>query len=145
MTKAELNHESQRKYLNDHPDERQSLLNVNERYVFFRLDTGPTGAFAYGNIDQPLTPGRSVATDPKLFPKGGLAWIETEQTVFDAQGKSVGTKPLKRFVFSQDEGGAIQGPGRVDYFVGNGPEAERFATHFWFPGKLYFLVKKKIQ
>ena len=117
------------RYLAGHPKERQALLNVNERYVFFRIDTSTAGAYAYGNIDVPLTPGRSIATDPKLFPKGALAWIDT------------GT--IKRFMVNQDEGGAIQGPGRVDIFAGHGPKAARFATHLWNKGRLYFLVKKK--
>jgi membrane-bound lytic murein transglycosylase A len=117
------------RYLARHPKERQSLLNVNERYVFFRIDTSTASASAYGNIEVPLTPGRSIATDPKLFPKGALAWIDT------------GT--MRRFMVNQDEGGAIQGPGRVDIFAGHGVSAKTFATHLWNKGKLYFLVKKK--
>ncbi len=121
--------EAFRRYLTRHPKERQELLNVNERYIFFRIDTSTASAYAYGNIEVPLTPGRSIATDPKLFPKGALAWI------------SVGS--LKRFMLNQDEGGAIQGPGRVDIFAGHGQNAKLFATHLWNKGKLYFLVKKK--
>jgi len=117
------------RYLAKHPKERQALLNVNERYVFFRIDASTASLFAYGNIEVPLTPGRSIATDPKLFPKGALAWIDT------------GT--MKRFMVNQDEGGAIQGPGRVDLFAGHGAKAARFATHLWNKGRLYFLVKKK--
>jgi membrane-bound lytic murein transglycosylase A len=118
-----------RQYLSRHPQERQALLNVNERYIFFRIDASTSGAFAYGNIDVPLTAGRSIATDPKLFPKGALAWV-------DLPG-------VRRFVLNQDEGGAIQGPGRVDLFAGEGAGAANFASHLWHKGKLYFLVKKK--
>ena len=89
----------------------------------------------YGNIDIPLTPDRSIATDPKVFPKGGLAWIDVHH--------APGHVSVQRFMLNQDEGGAIQGAGRVDYFAGAGPKAEKFATHFWYPGKLYFLVKKR--
>ena len=116
-------------YLASHPQERQSLLNVNERYVFFQIDTSTTSVYAYGNLEVPLTPGRSIATDPKLFPKGALAWIDLGR--------------MKRFMVNQDEGGAIQGPGRVDIFAGHGAEAAAFATHLWNKGKLYFLVKRK--
>jgi membrane-bound lytic murein transglycosylase A len=117
------------RYLASHPQERQSLLNVNERYIFFRVDKSTASTFAYGNLEVPLTPGRSVATDPKLFPKGALVWVDL--------GK------MKRFMVNQDEGGAIQGPVRVDLFAGHGAEAAAFATHMWNKGKLYFLVKKK--
>jgi len=127
-----FDHNALVRYMKRHPQERQDLLNVDERYVFFQIDTSTTSAFAYGNISQPLTAGRSVATDPKVFPKGALAWI-------DVQAKP----PTRRFVLNQDEGGAIQGPGRVDFFAGHGKKAEHLATHFWYPGQLYFLVKKK--
>jgi membrane-bound lytic murein transglycosylase A len=142
MTSGQMSHDEFARYMDRHPKERQKLLNVNERYVFFRVDGSPAGEFAYGNLETPLTPWRSVATDPKLFPKGMLAWIETDQPVFN-EGVSISTAPLTRFVLNQDEGGAIQGPGRVDFFVGSGQRAERFATHFWQRGTLYFLVKKK--
>lgn len=127
-----FDHKALMRYMKRHPKECQDLLNVDERYVFFQIDTSSMSVFAYGNINQPLTAGRSVATDPKIFPKGLLAWIDVQ------------SKPTKRrFVLNQDEGGAIQGPGRVDFFAGHGKKAEQLATHFWYPGQLYFLVKKK--
>lgn len=129
-----LTHGEFRRYMRQHPEERQALLNVDERYVFFRIDTSTASDLAYGNIEEPLTPGRSIATDPRLFPKGILAWITV-----DADSKH----RVQRFVLNQDEGGAIKGPGRVDFFAGHGPAAERFAANFWRTGQLYFLVKKK--
>ena len=131
------------KYLATHEEERQELLNVNERYIFFRMDVSSAGAYAYGNIDVPLTSGRSIATDPKLFPKGILTWIDTTQALVTSHDRVKGSKALKRFMLNQDEGGAIQGPGRVDIFAGHGNKAKLFATHVWNKGKLYFLVKKK--
>lgn len=130
IPKAEFNRQRFEEYMREHPKERQALLNVNERYVFFQVDRGATQQHAYGNIRVPLTPWRSIATDPKLFPKGGLAWISVKEKT-------------QRFVLNQDEGGAIQGPGRVDYFVGGGAEAEKFAWSMWDPGTLYFLIKKR--
>jgi membrane-bound lytic murein transglycosylase A len=118
-------------YLNGRPRERQEILNHNPRYVFFDLDAGPQSGFAFGSLRVPLTPWRSVATDPALFPRGALAWVEVP-----------GEQPVTRFVVNQDEGGAIKGPARVDYFVGAEPEAEAFAVKFWRKGKIYFLVRK---
>ena len=51
-------------------------------------------------------------------------------------------KPLKRFVLNQDEGGAIKGAGRIDFFVGRGQEAQKMAESFWSEGDLYFFIKK---
>jgi membrane-bound lytic murein transglycosylase A len=149
------------RYLKRHPEERQELLNVNERYIFFRIDAGTTSLYAYGNIDVPLTPWRSIATDPKLFPKGALAWISVGETAsltptLSLQGRGQGRPKgeprvrdgrrsaiVQRFMVNQDEGWAIQGPGRVDIFVGHGKKSKAFATHMWNKGHLYFLVKKK--
>jgi membrane-bound lytic murein transglycosylase len=66
--------------------------------------------------------------DPTIFPAGGLAWMATE-----------GSQKIHRFVLAQDEGGAIQGPGRVDFFVGD-DEAE--AVKLWETGRLYFIRLK---
>lgn len=125
--------EALRRYLRNHPKERQKLLNVNDRYVFFRLDTSTSSAYAFGNLSVPLTPGRSMATDPKIFPKGALAWIKVSRD----------PHTVYRFMVNQDEGGAIQGPGRVDIFAGSGEAALSFASRLFNKGALYFLVRKK--
>lgn len=132
-----------KRYLATHPKERQNVLNVNDRYIFFRIDTSTASPYAFGNIHVPLTPGRSMATDPALFPKGLLGWVDTQCAVVDPKDKVLGSKPFRRFMVNQDEGGAIKGPGRVDIFAGHGTDAEHFATHQWYSGKLYFLVKRK--
>jgi len=127
-----------REYLRTHPDEVVPLLNQNPSYVFFRMDMGPS----LGNINVPLTPGRSIATDSKLLPKGALAFIETQKPVIE-NGAIKEWKPFTRFVLNQDTGGAIKGPGRVDLFWGQGAEAELSAGYMQQEGKLYFLVRKK--
>jgi membrane-bound lytic murein transglycosylase A len=119
-------------YLASHPDERQKILNKNSRYIFFKIDQGSLKDKAVGSLNLPLTPGRSVALDPQVFPPGALAWMSTS-----------GRNNVQRFVLSQDEGGAIKGPGRVDYFVGSGAEAEAYAVGLWEKGRLFFLAKKR--
>ena len=127
-----------REYLRTHPDEVVPLLNQNPSYVFFRMDMGPS----IGNINVPLTPGRSIATDSKLLPKGALALIETQKPVIE-NGAVKEWVPFTRFVLNQDTGGAIRGPGRVDLFWGQGADAELSAGSMQQEGKLYFLVRKK--
>ncbi|OGR50784.1 MAG: hypothetical protein A3I11_06660 [Elusimicrobia bacterium RIFCSPLOWO2_02_FULL_39_32] len=121
-------------------EKRQEVLNQNPRYVFFEV-TSPTTP-TRGSLLVYLTPGRSIASDPKVFPQGALAWFNTEKSVFDKKGKIIGKKPLKRFVLNQDEGGAIKGAGRIDFFVGRGQEAQKMAESFWSEGDLYFFIKK---
>jgi membrane-bound lytic murein transglycosylase A len=132
VPRKEFSRKSMVAYLASHPDERQGILNKNSRYIFFHIDRGSLKEKAVGSLNLPLTPGRSVATDPKVFPPGALAWMSTS-----------GRNNVQRFVLSQDEGGAIKGPARVDYFVGSGEEAETYAVGLWEKGRLFFLVKKR--
>ena len=126
-----------REYLRQHPDEIVTLLNQNPSYVFFRMDMGPS----LGNIGVPLTPGRSIATDNKLLPKGALAIIETQKPVIE-NGVIKEWKNFSRFVLNQDTGGAIKGPGRVDLFWGQGSDAQIAAGYMQQEGKVYFLIRK---
>ncbi len=127
-----------RTYLMSHPEDIEYVLNHNKSYVFFELvDEGPLGC-----IEVPLTPGRSIATDTKLFPKGALAFIHTEKPIVAEDGKIRTWIDCSRFVFNQDTGGAIKGPGRVDLFCGKGDYAEIAAGHMKQYGTLYFLVLK---
>ncbi len=131
IPREKFSREAMAAFLNSRPDRRQTYLNVNPRYVFFELDRSSRSHEVRGSLQVPLTARRSVAADPAVFPPGALAWMETE-----------GNPRVVRFVLIQDEGGAIKGPGRIDYFVGDGPEAEAFAVRFWQKGRFFVLVKK---
>jgi peptidoglycan lytic transglycosylase A len=138
MAKETMSMQATREYLRTHPDKMNEVLNQNQSYVFFRLDMGP----ALGNIGVPLTPGRSIATDSRLFPKGALGFVIAQKPVIE-NGSIKAWVPFTRFVLNQDTGGAIKGPGRVDMFFGQGSEAELTAGNFQHEGELYFLVRKK--
>jgi membrane-bound lytic murein transglycosylase A len=138
IAEEEMSAQRIRRYLKDHPQERQRILNHNPSYVFFRLvDEGPLGA-----LEVPLTGGRSVATDLELFPRGSLGLIQTEKPVVKDSGGIDTWETFSRFVVNQDTGGAIRGPGRVDLFWGNGRYAGMAAGHMRQEGRLYFIVKK---
>jgi len=138
IPQEEMSMQRLRRYLSEHPEEQNEIFSYNESYVFFRfLEEGPLG-----NIEVPLTAGRSIATDARLFPKGALAFISTERPVLDAGGGLIGWQPFSRFVLNQDTGGAIRGLQRADLYFGTGPEAEGAAGYMNRPGKLYFLSLK---
>jgi membrane-bound lytic murein transglycosylase A len=138
IPQEEMSMQRLRGYLVDHQDEQNEIFAHNESYVFFRfLEEGPLG-----NLEVPLTPGRSIATDARLFPKGALAFIITQMPVVDAAGQLVGWQSFARFVLNQDTGGAIRGPQRADLYFGTGFEAEAGAGYMNRPGKLYFLSLK---
>ena len=126
-----------REWLAAYPEERDRVLRHNESYVFFRVLPGAP----VGSLGVPLTPGRSIATDPRVFPRASLAFIRTMRPV-EMPGGLIGWKPVARFVLSQDAGGAIRGPGRVDIFWGRGPEANLAASDMKESGELYFVVPR---
>ena len=138
LSREEMSMQSIRRYLAEHPEIIQEVLNHNPSYVFFRiLENGP-----FGNINVPLTPGRSLALDSSLFPKGALCFISCKKPVINNNGKITGWTDFSRFVLNQDTGGAIKGSGRADLFWGSGTYAELAAGHMKHEGKLYVLIKK---
>ena len=119
-------------------NEIYEILSHNERYIFFRfVDREPVGS-----LGQPVTPNRSIATDPNYFPQGALAFIRLRKPVLDDDYNVVRRVDFSRFVLNQDKGSAIKGPGRVDLFCGFGPEAQAAAGSLKEKGELYFLLLK---
>lgn len=102
---------------------RRALLARNERYVFFSLGDGAVR----GSLGVPLTPGRSIAADPRVIPPGALAYLTTPS--------------YRRFVVVQDAGAAIQGA-RADLFLGAGRDAEVTAGRTKERGRLYLLTPR---
>ena len=114
------------------------ILGYNERYIFFNFVEKPTGS-----LGEPVTPGRTIATDPEMFPPGALAFIRLRKPVFDQKEDLTSQRiSFSRFVLNQDKGAAIKGPGRVDLFCGFGGIAESMAESLKEKGELYFLIKK---
>jgi len=101
-------------------DEQAAVLAANQRYTFFRLAQGGP----VGSLGVELTPGRSVATDPRLVPPGTLAYLRTPS--------------VRRFVVSQDTGAAVRGA-HADLFLGAGAQAEDLAGRLRERGTLYLL------
>lgn len=134
----EISLQSIMSYLYDHPDEVRAILSRNRSYVFFReVREGPLG-----NIEVPLTAGRSIAMDSRVIPRGGLAYIETELPVFE-QDTLIRWEPVRRFVLVQDTGGAIRDHGRIDIFLGSGDDAAMSAGNLKNSGRSFLIVARK--
>jgi membrane-bound lytic murein transglycosylase A len=139
ITREEMSMQAIRRILAERPEIVEEVLNYNPSYVFFRdLGDGPL----LGSINTPITPGRTLALDSRLFPAGAIAWIKTQKPKVDEKDEIVGWEVFSRFVINQDTGGAIRGPGRADLFWGSGPYAELAAGHMRHEGELYILIKK---
>ena len=138
VAKEEMSMQRLRRYLTENPSEQNDIFAYNESYVFFRLNQdGPLGS-----LGVPVTAGRSIATDARLFPRGALALVQMDIPVIGAQGELAGWRPVTRFVLNQDTGGAIRGTQRADYYFGTGDEAGALAGYMNRQGRLYFLARK---
>jgi membrane-bound lytic murein transglycosylase A len=141
IPREELSMQAIDAYFTAHPQDLERVCFMNDSYVFFsasgpheRLtpDLHPAGVLGF-----PLTPRRSIATDKRWFPGGGLAFIAGRQR--RADGTST---PFSGFVLDQDTGGAIRG-GHIDFFLGIGDAAGEDAGRMRDrQGRLYFLVAR---
>jgi membrane-bound lytic murein transglycosylase A len=138
LNREEVSMQSIRAYLTKHPEILEEVLNHNPSYVFFRrIENGP-----FGNINVPLTAGRSVALDSRLFPQGALCFVSSEKPVVNERNKITEWTKFSRFFLNQATGGAIKGSGRADIFWGSGAHAELAAGHMKQEGDLFVLIKK---
>nr|WP_242018353.1 MltA domain-containing protein [Pseudanabaena sp. FACHB-1998] len=127
-------------YFQKNPQDLVTYLNRNPSFVFFRETNGKP---ATGSLGQAVSAERSIATDKKIFPSGGLALIKTEVPFENPQTGKLELRQIQRFVLDQDTGGAIRGAGRVDIFMGTGDRAKQRAGLIKGDGQLYYLVLKK--
>ncbi|SVE30640.1 uncharacterized protein METZ01_LOCUS483494, partial [marine metagenome] len=73
-----------KKYFKEHPEDIQKYFFQNKRYVFFKLSNkgGPRGSGGGELID-----GRSIATDKKVSPAGGLAFVQLRKPILNNNNK----------------------------------------------------------
>lgn len=123
-------------YFETHPEDLSHYIPQNQRFIFFRETPGgsPTGS-----LSVPVTAGISIATDKTLMPPGAIALVQVPLPQRTATGTWT-SQPTTRLMLDQDTGGAIIGPGRVDIFVGSGPEAGELAGRINTSGHLYYLL-----
>jgi membrane-bound lytic murein transglycosylase A len=126
-------------YFQASPAELDQYLPRNQRFIFFRETHGSP---AMGSIGVPVTAERSIATDKSLMPPGALALINAPIPYSNASGQ-LETQMVSRYVLDQDTGGAIQGAGRVDIFMGTGPRAGDRAGLIGGTGELYYPLLKE--
>lgn len=135
LPRHQVSMQSIQAFLAAHPQERRRILGHNPSYVFFRTlsaEGGPLGCY-----NQPVTGGRSIATDRRIFPGAALVFINGY-----LPGSGNQPEPFSRFAFNQDTGGAIRGPGRLDLYFGTGRQAGGLAGRMKHRGVMYFLAPR---
>ncbi|TGM76330.1 murein transglycosylase [Leptospira levettii] len=121
------------------PKEVSEAIWKNPRYIFFEKEILPKkqlsdlviGPLGSGGIR--LVPERSVAMD-KQIPLGFPVLMSF---------KSIQKTYNDHLVFVHDRGNAIQGEGRVDFYLGNETGVDKIANHLLTKGKVILFVPKK--
>ncbi len=109
-------------------------LSSDPSYVFFKtVPERPSTEGPQGALGVPLTPGRSVAIDPRVTPLGYPVFLSAPAPA----GSNIS---MQRLVFAQDTGGAIRGAVRADYFWGFGNEAGQMARATRHRGQMWVLL-----
>lgn len=122
------------------PQRVTEMLNANPRYVFFREEPLPDPTVgAVGAQGVSLTPGRSIAVDPRAVPYGTPVWLDTTEPEPWTPEPRPAPRPLQRLVVAQDTGSAITGAVRADYFWGWGEGAEDRAGRMKQPLRMWAL------
>ena len=132
----EVSMQTIRDYLWQHPAEAPAIMNQNPSYIFFTLNE--TESTAKGALGISLTPLRSVAVDDDRASYGVPTYIATTHPNFFTQQE----EPLNRLMVSQDTGGALKGPHRLDIFFGIGPDAEWAAGKQNTKGEVFWLLPR---
>ena len=113
-------------YFKAHPDEVDTYISKNPRFVFFRPEEGEPR----GSLNVPVTPFRTIATDKSIYPRAMFSFVAVDLE------RPVG------FALDQDTGGAIRAAGRCDVYKGIGDRAGELAGQTYREGKLYYLFLK---
>jgi len=131
MTRDQMSMQNIRAWVRKNPEKAPLLLGENPSYIFFR-ELDPSFASPPGAMGIPLTPGRSIAVDPRTIPLGTPVFLSTIWPGSD--------DPLCRLTVAQDTGGAIKGGVRADFFWGLGEEAGQLAGRMKSDGRLWVLL-----
>ena len=115
-------------WLRAHPQEGRALMRENKSYVFFQELTGPG---PLGALGRPVTPGVTVAADPRFVPLGAPVLLAAMDN-----GRANG------LWVAQDTGGAIRGANRFDTFWGAGADAAATAGSMSSRGRAYLLLPR---
>ena len=118
-------------WVRHNPKEADYIFNQYDRYIFFAKEDRKASV---GAIGMELTPGYSIAVDPKKVPLGSPVMLYTYHNGSNTY--------INRLVFAQDTGKAIKGQIRADLFFGEGRRAKRNALSMHNKGSMIILLPK---
>jgi membrane-bound lytic murein transglycosylase A len=140
LARKDVSLQSIRAWLAAHGSSAQSVMEADQSYVFFSLEPlGDPSLGSTGTEGVALTPGASIAVDPRLHPFGAPVYVSTNIPDADPAKPERG---FEKLLIAQDTGGAIRGPARGDIFLGAGRDAEAVAGRLNAHGQFFVLVPK---
>ena len=140
FTPEEMSMDKIRHYMETNPDEGQALREKNRSYVFFSKTTLEPHEECLGAQGIQLTPGRSIAVDPKMHVYGTPIWIDAKLPLTSEAPDDA----FQRLTIAQDTGSAIRGAARADIYFGHGPGIPSIAGRIKQFGKFVMLVPKDV-
>jgi len=135
LSRNDLSMTSVKRVYRQRPEVVLDLMRDNDSFVFFTEYDG--GAWPAGSLGVRVTPERTIATDKKIYPRGGVVLADTRAITYGGTQRAFG-----QLMLDQDTGGAIKAPGRADLFMGIGPSAEILAGGQYAEGRLYYFFLK---
>ncbi|MBX3354541.1 MAG: MltA domain-containing protein [Phycisphaeraceae bacterium] len=124
--------------MDEYQRDPHTVLNLmwrNENMVFFTTYDGSN--WPAGSLGVRVTEKETLATDKKVYPPGGVVYVDTKSINFGGQQQT-----FRRFMLDQDTGGAIKAPGRGDIYMGQGKAAEIIAGGQYAEGTMYYFFLK---
>ncbi len=123
FTPEEMSMDKIRDFMEANPEEGKALREKNRSFVFFSKTKLQAHDECLGAQGIALTPGRSIAVDPKIHVYGTPVWIDAKLPLKGAAPEDT----FQRLVVAQDTGSAIRGPARADIYFGHGPDIPSIA------------------
>jgi membrane-bound lytic murein transglycosylase A len=131
LTRQSVSLASIRDWLKKNPAEAQGVMEADQSFVFFaEKPLGDTALGSPGTLGAALTPGASLAIDPRLNILGAPYYVDAA--------------PVRGLLIGQDTGGAISGAVRGDVFFGFGDAAQEKAGGMKAAGSMAVLLPKTI-
>ncbi len=130
IKKEDISLESIQNWLENHKEKADSILNLNERYIFFE----ESNKSASGSLGVELVGKKNIAVDTSVIPLGYPVYLKTTNPLTKEKINSI--------VIAADTGGAIKGKIRADYFCGFGEEAKNLAGVMKEEGELFLFIPK---
>jgi membrane-bound lytic murein transglycosylase A len=127
-----------RKWLTDHADRFDEIVDDDASYVFFKESKQPG---AIGSQKVILTTRRSLAVDRAFIAASTPIFVDTKAPV---AGKPGTTEAWQHLLVAQDTGGGILGAVRGDIYWGDDRDAEEVGGRMGASGRYWLLLPKGV-